>query len=117
MILFSDRVFPPFHFLTVFMAKVLVTGASGFIGENLAEVLIQRGDEVTCLVRKTSPRDALSKLGVQFCVGDITDLTSLATAVARADVVYHVAGLTKANTLADLNRVNESGVRNVAEAC
>ena len=50
-------------------------------------------------------------------MGDVTDAGSLPAAVANADVVYHVAGLTKANSLAEFNRVNEQGVRNVVEAC
>ena len=45
------------------MARVLVTGASGFIGTQLVEALVARGDDVTGLVRSTSAGDALTKLG------------------------------------------------------
>ena len=45
------------------MAKVLVTGASGFIGTHLVAALAARGDEVTCLVRNSSKADHLQALG------------------------------------------------------
>jgi nucleoside-diphosphate-sugar epimerase len=99
------------------MAKVLVTGASGFIGQHLVGALRARGDEVSCLVRRTSKVDQLKPLDVQFVYGDVMDAASLPAAVSRVDVVYHVAGLTKALTGAELREVNEQGARNVAQAC
>ena len=99
------------------MAKVLVTGASGFIGSHLAEALLARGDDVTCLVRKTSTVDHLPPEGIRFAYGDVSDRDSLPAAVADNEIVYHVAGCTKAIRKQELYRVNEEGVRNVAEAC
>jgi dihydroflavonol-4-reductase len=99
------------------MARVLVTGATGFIGRQLVEALQSRGDDVTCLVRTKSPADSLSNQDIRPIIGDVTDPDSLPAAVADANTVYHVAGLTKANSLAAFCRVNESGVRNVVEAC
>ena len=68
-------------------SKVLVTGASGFIGWHLANALVARGDDVACLVRKTSNVDRLRPLGVRLVYGDVTDPASLAPAVERADPV------------------------------
>ena len=55
------------------MAKVLVTGASGFIGTHLVAALAGRGDQITCFVRKTSKLDRLPARGVRLVYGDVTD--------------------------------------------
>jgi len=99
------------------MVKVLVTGATGFIGSHLAAALCQRGDEVTCLVRRTSRLDRLSPLGVRLVYGDVTEPDSLPEAVAGNQIVYHVAGCTKAFRKGRLFEVNEQGTANVARAC
>ena len=56
--------------------KVLVTGASGFIGKALVKALIDKHPniEVFCAVRKTSKRDELQKLRVDFVEFDLTDI-------------------------------------------
>jgi nucleoside-diphosphate-sugar epimerase len=99
------------------MTKVLVTGASGFIGAKLTERLVGRGDDVTCLVRSTSKRAALAPLGVRFAVGDIRDSAAMRSAVDGAEVVYHLAGLVTAFRARELMEVNAEGFRNVAAAC
>lgn len=99
------------------MAKVLVTGANGFIGSHLAEMLVARGDEVSCLVRKTSSVDRLRPLHARLVYGDVTDRDTLPAAVAGNEIVYHVAGCTRALKVGQLYQVNEQGVRNVARTC
>jgi len=99
------------------MAKVLVTGASGFIGAKLSERLVARGDEVTCLVRPKSNRVALDPLGVHYAWGDVRDADAMRAAVAEAEVVFHLAGLASAFRAQDLMRVNCDGFRNVVSAC
>ena len=99
------------------MAKVLVSGASGFIGYHLAKALVDRGDEVTCLVRPRSNLARIKPLGVELAYGDVTDQGGLREVVAGKAVVYHVAGLIAAFGEEELLRVNEGGVRNVAAAC
>ena len=99
------------------MSRVLVTGASGFVGFHLAEALIARSDEVTALVRKTSQVDRLKSLGVPLAYGDVTDPESLPGALAGKSIVYHVAGLTRTLRVKQLYEVNEQGLRNVAQAC
>ena len=44
------------------MKYAVVTGGAGFIGSHLAEALVARGEEVVCLVRKTSKTDRLEPL-------------------------------------------------------
>ena len=96
------------------MPHALVTGASGFIGQHLTRALTERGDRVTCLVRKTSRREPLELYKPEWAIGDVTDAESIRAAMPSIDVVYHLAGLTKALKRADLFRVNEQGVQNVA---
>jgi nucleoside-diphosphate-sugar epimerase len=99
------------------MAKVLVTGASGFIGAKLTERLVEQGDDVTCLVRARSNRAKLAPLRVRFAVGDVRDPVAMRWAVEGADIVYHLAGLVTAFRASDLMEVNAEGFRNVVAAC
>jgi nucleoside-diphosphate-sugar epimerase len=97
--------------------RVLVTGATGFIGHHLVETLLERGDQVACLVRPASDTSGLPVNKLELRLGDVTDPASLETAVESIDVVYHLAGALEARSLAELNLVNEAGPRNVATAC
>lgn len=99
------------------MAKVLVTGASGFIGRHLVSALVARGDEVACLVRPTSRVDWLKPFQVQLFHGDVSEPNGLSQFIAGRDYVYHVAGCTLALTKREYYQVNQIGVRNIAEAC
>jgi len=75
------------------MAKVLVTGANGFIGSNLCRYLLAHSHKVSGLVRRASDRHSLNKIrGLKLFEGDITDRDSLEAAVAQTEVVYHLAG-------------------------
>ena len=76
-----------------------------------------RGDEVVCLVRRTSHVEHLRPLGVQFREGDVTDLESMRRAVAGMQTVYHVAGCTMTLQTADFYRINTGGMGHVAQAC
>ena len=99
------------------MSNVLVTGATGFIGQNLAKTLVSRGDRVTCLVRATSKTQPLESLDVVRALGDITDEESVRKAVAGQDVVLHLAGRIAAVHKSELDRANVEGTRNVVRAC
>ena len=99
------------------MTHALVTGASGFIGHHLVKLLSERGQQVSCLVRRNSNRDGLEKFDPDYCIGDVRDLESMRRALHGVDVVYHLAGLTKSLHADDLLQVNQGGTRNVAMAC
>lgn len=77
------------------MAKVLVTGANGFIGSRLVRKLVERGEQVKCMVRPTASRAALSKLPVEIVEGDITIGHTVYRALAGCDRLYHVAAVYK----------------------
>jgi dihydroflavonol-4-reductase len=99
------------------MTRVLVTGGSGFIGTHLIAALAARGDDVACLVRKTSKVEHLRAMGARLVFGDVTDADSVAAAIDGQEVVYHVAGLTRALTVQQFYKVNRQGVAYVAKAC
>jgi nucleoside-diphosphate-sugar epimerase len=99
------------------MASVLVTGGSGFIGAHLIESLVAQGDEVVCLVRKTSQVERLRSLGVRLAYGDVTDPESLPSALSGVQTVYHVAGCIKVLERRIFHQVNCGGTANVVRAC
>ncbi|MFQ5952980.1 MAG: NAD-dependent epimerase/dehydratase family protein, partial [Candidatus Omnitrophota bacterium] len=73
--------------------KILITGATGFIGERLAESLLEKGHGIACLVRKTSNIDFLEKISVPLVTGDITDPGEMDNIFSRVrpEVVFHCA--------------------------
>jgi nucleoside-diphosphate-sugar epimerase len=99
------------------MSRILVTGASGFIGYHLVPALVRQGHEVTCLVRKRSNLDRLAGLDFHRAEGDVCDIGSLRRVVAGHDAVYHLAGLVRAAHARQLYEVNCNGTGNVARAC
>ena len=77
--------------LTTDLGRVLVTGGSGFVGTNLVTELLDRGHEVRSFDRAPSPLPARERF--QTVVGDITDATDVANAVAGIDTVIHTAAV------------------------
>lgn len=74
--------------------SVLVTGASGFLGGRLAEVLARQGEQVTVLVRPTSDLRHLSAFlsgPIRVVTGSLTESASLLEAVRSATVIFHCA--------------------------
>lgn len=96
--------------------KVLLTGATGFVGSHLAEALRRHGDEVTALVRTPRKAEALGPLGVRVVPGDLDDAASLAGAVEGQDIVYHVAGLVAAGSEREFMRSNRDGTASLVAA-
>jgi 2-alkyl-3-oxoalkanoate reductase len=97
--------------------KVLVTGASGFLGGHVAELLSKRGDHVRALVRKTSNRKHLASLpNVELFEGSVEDVDRIAEAVTGVDAVVHSAGLIKARSTDEFFAVNVGGTSNLVEA-
>lgn len=73
--------------------KVLVTGATGFIGGNLARRLCQRGYHVRALVRSRANTLTIDGTGVEQFPGDILDRESVARAVQGCQAVFHCAAI------------------------
>jgi nucleoside-diphosphate-sugar epimerase len=97
--------------------KVLVTGASGFLGGHVAEALSARGDHVRALVRKTSNRKHLEKLpGVELFEGSVEQVERVREAVDGVDAIVHCAGIVKARNIDEFFAVNVGGTSNLVEA-
>ena len=77
---------------------VLVTGSNGFIGSYLVEKLLDLGYHVKCLVRKTSNLQWLKELTVEYVYGDLSNPATIAPAIEGVQVIYHLAGVTKAKS-------------------
>lgn len=75
--------------------KVLVTGASGYLGGRLCRALLNRGFSVRALVRPTSDLSSLphDPSALELVHGDITDYQSLLEACSGCHVVFHAAAL------------------------
>ncbi|MGH2493717.1 MAG: NAD-dependent epimerase/dehydratase family protein [Ktedonobacteraceae bacterium] len=91
--------------------KILVTGAAGFLGGHLVDMLLERGDEVRAMVRPTEDATRLKSLpGVEVVHGDLTNAQSLKDAVKGMQRVYNVAARTGPWGLEkDYNAVNVWG--------
>ncbi len=99
------------------MLRSLVTGATGFVGSNLAGHLRQQGWDVRCLVRDVQRAKYLDELGAELTLGRLDDFDSLVRAVVDVDVVFHTAGRVQAFTDQQFMADNVEGTRNVARAC
>lgn len=97
------------------MSRVLVTGATGFVGWHVAHLLLERGHEVRCLVRQ---QGRIGGLPAEEFVGDLRSRESLQKAVAGCDAVFHVAADYRlwAKDPQSMYDSNVEGTRNVLEA-
>jgi dihydroflavonol-4-reductase len=98
---------------------VLVTGATGFVGANVARLLVADGYRVRALARPSSSLEALSGCRVEIFRGNILDAQALAPALAGCGVVFHVAADYRlwAKDAREIYRTNVDGTRTVLEAC
>jgi len=95
------------------MRHALVTGGTGFIGSHLAEFLRRRGMAVTALVRDPAKLRYLDAAGVRILRGDLETIPDLPSDL---DVVFHLAGVTKALRESDYYKVNRQGTANLLES-
>jgi dihydroflavonol-4-reductase len=98
--------------------RKLVIGSSGFLGSHVTRQLVERGDDVRVMVRKTSSTKAISDLDVEYRFGDIFDDDALRDAMDGCDVVFYCVVDARAwlRDPAPLFTTNVEGLRHVLDA-
>ena len=98
--------------------KILVTGATGFVGRKLIPHILDEGHEVVALVRSTSNVEGLSK-DIEIREADLLDISSLEPIVQDIDVVIHLAAYFDfyPSSVDLLYKVNVEGTKNLMSAC
>lgn len=100
------------------MARILVTGATGMLGSNLASRLVASGHDVSVLIRRGSSHPFLERLTIDTHYGDIRDADSVDRAVDGAEYVFHAAGQIAHSKWkrSELTEIHVDGTRNVLES-
>ena len=98
------------------MKSVLLTGATGFIGQRLQSTLVKRGYRAEALVRPSSVSRARLNPGVILLAAELNDSEKLVAAVRRADAVIYCAGAVRGRTLDDFRAANIDGVANLVSS-
>ena len=100
------------------MHKILVTGATGFIGSNLVKVLRDKKYKVIAAIRSEKKKQLLPK-NVGYIALDLMDKDGLSKAVSVVDTVFNVAATLPYHQLRDQDYINSNvlGVSNIIDAC
>ena len=98
--------------------KILVTGASGFIGSFIVEEALNRGFETWAAVRRSSSRKYLQDERTHFIELNLSSKEQLVEQLRDCDFDYvvHAAGVTKCLNKADFQRINTEGTKNLVDA-
>lgn len=97
--------------------KIFVTGATGYIGNNLAKKLADEGNIIHALCRNEHTK-VLSHHNIKIFKGDITDKSSIENAIKDCEQVYHLAAYARvwAKNMSTFYKLNVDGLRNVLDA-
>ena len=98
--------------------KILVTGATGFLGSAISRKLIEAGNDVKLLVRKSSDRSNTHGLKAEIVVGDLTEQSSLLRACRGVEALYHVAADYRlwSKNKKQIYENNVTGTKNIMQA-
>ncbi len=98
--------------------KILITGASGFIGSFIVEEAINRGFETWAAIRKSSSKAFLQNDRIHFIELNLSSKEQLVEKLRdkNFDYVVHAAGVTKCLDKSDFYRINTEGTKNLVEA-
>ena len=95
--------------------KILITGASGFIGSFIVEEALRRGFETWAAVRKSSSRAFLQDERIHFIELDFSSETQMTEQLTglQFDYIVHAAGVTKCLDKTDFHRINTEGTQHL----
>jgi dihydroflavonol-4-reductase len=98
---------------------VIVTGATGHIGNVLVRQLLARGEDVRVLIHNSEDITPVFGLNVDMVRGNVCSIDSLLAAFKDCDMVYHLAGVISImpGNSKMLYKVNTAGTQNVVDAC
>ena len=98
--------------------KILITGASGFIGSFIVEEALKQGFETWAAIRKSSSKEYLQDERIHFIELNLSSKAQLIEQLRphQFDYVVHAAGVTKCLNKADFRRINTEGTRNLVDA-
>lgn len=98
--------------------SILVTGATGYLGSQLVQLLAGQGHDICVLCRTTPSSPLFSGKGVRVAIGDIEDLSSLEKAMSGISQVYHLAAYARiwSKDKERYQNLNVTGTRNVLQA-
>jgi uncharacterized protein YbjT (DUF2867 family) len=100
------------------MKKILVIGASGFVGGHLARALLEQGFTVRCLARRPESVLALVEAGAEVVEGDISDRASLQRGLEGCAAVYvSIHTLSPQKSAGGFMDIEKQGIRNLIAAC
>lgn len=96
----------------------LVTGATGFIGSHIAKKLVERGEHVKILLRKSSQTSNIDDIDVERVYGDVMDMDSVNEALKGCDTLYHTAGVAsfRKEDYQKMENINVGGTSNILNA-
>jgi len=99
------------------LMKVLITGATGFVGNAIAHRLASKGHQIRCLMRETSDTKSLSDIVWEKVVGDITNMENCREMVRGMEAVIHCAAhVTDFGSWKTFRKINVEGSVNLADA-
>lgn len=96
--------------------KILITGATGFIGKHTVDELLERGyKDITLIVRKSSNIEYFKDRKLKYVYADIADKESLDQIKDKIDIVIHAAGYVNNKDREGLWNINVEGTRNICQ--
>ena len=96
--------------------KILLTGATGFIGKHLLRVLLHEGHHVVCLVRDLKKLDADVAARVEVIRGDLSLFADASLVLPEVDVVVHLAAVIAGKNEAEYASINFDAVKDLLAA-
>ena len=95
--------------------RILVTGATGFVGSHIVEELVSKNHSVIATVRKNSNLRWIKNLPIQFENCSLNDEQQLASIVSKVDIIVHCAGVVRALSWEEYYKINVIGTHKLVQ--